>query len=484
MSKYEAVIGMEVHAQLKTNTKLFCSCSTNFGQKPNTNVCPVCLGLPGPLPVLNETCVDYAIRAGLALGCDVQLQSEFSRKNYFYPDLPKGYQISQFDQPICLGGQLTIRVEGDEKVIGITRIHMEEDAGKLLHQGADGIAGSDYSLVDLNRAGTPLIEIVSEPDLRSAAEARAYMESLKSIVEYIGVCDGNLDEGSLRADANVSIRLKGTEPFGTRAEIKNLNSFRSLERAINYEIERQIDLVESGGTVIQETRNYNDATGKTTSLRGKEEAHDYRYFPEPDLKPLRLTQAHIDSVRETMPELPDEKRQRYRDEFTLSEGDIHKLLLDVSLNRYFEAVVALKESVKPTLIAKWIVGDFTAFLKNEEQDFNTTRVKTTDFLTFLKAIDSGKISGKMGKDILEKMVQTGDAVDTLIQASGGSQISDTSELSAIIETILQENPDVVEKIRAGKTKSADFLMGQVMKATKGRAKPDLVRSMILDKVSI
>lgn len=483
MSKYEVVIGMEVHAQLKTNTKLFCACSTNFGQAPNTNTCPVCLGLPGPLPVLNETAVLYAVRAGHALGCDIQKTSVFSRKNYFYPDLPKGYQISQFDLPICLGGELSINVDGEEKVIGITRIHMEEDAGKLVHQGAEGIAGSDSSHVDLNRAGTPLIEIVSEPDIRSAAEARAYMESLKAIVEYIGVCDGNLDEGSLRADANVSIRLKGATEYGTRAEIKNLNSFRSLERAINYEVERQIQLVESGGTVVQETRNYNDATGKTTSLRGKEDSHDYRYFPEPDLNPLRITADYIQKVKDEMPELPSQKRDRYTNDYQIPAGDVHKLLLDVALNNYFENTVATDKSVAPSLIAKWMVGDFTAFLKNEEQDFANTVVKTNDFIDFLKALESGKISGKMGKEILEKMVKTGDAPSKLIDATGGGQISDEGELGNVIDQVLGENPDVVEKIKAGKTKSADFLMGQVMKLTKGRAKPDLVRQLILDKTA-
>ena len=381
--EFEPVIGIEVHAQLKTNTKLFCGCSTAFGNAPNSNVCPVCLGLPGALPVLNQEAVKMAVMAGLALNCDIQETSVFSRKNYFYPDLPKGYQISQFDLPICLDGHLDIALKDTEKRIGITRIHMEEDAGKLLHQGADGVAGATHSLVDLNRACTPLIEIVSEPDMRSAAEARAYMETLEKVLIHLGINDGNLEEGSLRADANVSIRPKGQLEFGTRTEVKNINSFRSLERAINYEIQRHTEVILSGGEIVQQTRNYDDASGTTTVLRDKEDAHDYRYFPEPDLKPLVVTTAEVKAIEAALPELPSSKQHRYINEFGFTPKEADIIISDVPLCQYFDATVqASSSSVSPNEIKKWMLGDFVANLKDKGEDYQSTKVGIPHFLSF------------------------------------------------------------------------------------------------------
>ncbi len=474
--EFEPVIGLEVHAQLKTKTKLFCGCSTQFGADTNTNVCPVCLGMPGSLPVLNARAVEFAIMAGLALNCEIQHESIFARKNYFYPDLPKGYQISQFEKPICFRGYLDI----PGKRIGITRIHMEEDAGKLLHQGAAGVAGSDYSLVDLNRACTPLIEIVSEPDIRSAEEARAYVESLREILIHLGVCDGNLEEGSLRVDANISLRKKGEEKFGTRAEVKNLNSFRSLERAIHAEVARQKEVLLSGGKVVQETRNYDDATQKTTSLRSKEESHDYRYFPDPDLIPLKLTKQQIDAIK--LPELPAQKRTRYQADFGLTAIDCDVLIGEPTMDAYFLSCVSLAGKIAPKEICNWVQGDLNSLLRAAKLPFGE-KVKETQLIQLLTLKESGQISGKIAKEILAKVFETGQDPEAIVKASGATQISDTDALSGIINQILNNNLDVIEKVKAGKTNSADFLIGQVMKETRGRAKPDLVRQMILDHIA-
>jgi len=480
---YEPVIGIEVHAQLNTQSKLFSKASNHFGKSPNTNVTDVCLGMPGSLPVLNEQAVIFAIQAGLALNCTIKKLSVFSRKNYFYPDLPKGYQISQFDLPICEHGQLDITTSKGEKRVGITRIHMEEDAGKLVHQGADGIAGSTHSFVDLNRAGTPLIEIVSEPDIRSAEEARAYVEELRLILKHIGVCDGNMEEGSLRADANVSIRPVGTETFGTRTEIKNLNSFRSIERAINVEIARQTDILNSGGTVIQETRNFDDNTQTTTSLRSKEDAHDYRYFPEPDLPPLVIDDTLLEDLRRNLDELPAEKRNRYQNDYALSDFEIKVLLGDVDMDKAFRAILKHSPSLSPKECAKWVVGDINALLKDHGQSYATTSISIDYFSELLTLIQKGTISGKMAKELLPKLIESKKSPSALVEESGGGQISDENEIEAIVKQVLEANPDVVEKIKNGKKQAAGFLVGQVMKASKGKAKPDLVNQLISKLVS-
>ena len=482
ISDYEVVIGLEIHAQLNTNTKLFCPSGISFGQSPNQNVTPVSLGLPGALPVLNEKTVELAVIAGLSLNCEIQEKSIFARKNYFYPDLPKGYQISQFDLPICLDGHLTVATNDGDKRIGITRIHMEEDAGKLVHQGADAIAGADYSLVDLNRAGVPLIEIVSEPDIRSAHEARRYVETLREILLYAGVCQANMEKGQLRVDANVSIRPHGASEFGTRTETKNLNSFRSIEAAINYEISRQVQVIESGGEIVQETRNYDDASGKTTSLRSKADAHDYRYFPDPDLKPLILSAEYISTIQQNLPEHALEKRQRFATELSLLPKQIDILFLDKDLVVFFEMVLKRSPSSSPQEVCKWVLGDLSALLNEVQLTIFDSKVTPELFSELMSLIQSGKVSGKMAKSILESVFKTGKSPQDLLKEQGGEQISDSSELQAMVDAVLDENLDVVEKVKAGKTKSADFLMGQVMKKSRGRAKPDLVRSMILSSI--
>ena len=480
ITEYEVVIGIEVHCQLKTKTKLFCPSSTTFGETPNTNISPVNLALPGALPVLNKDAVRMAIIAGLALDCDIRKTSVFSRKNYFYPDLPKGYQISQFDKPICENGHLDITVDGHQKRIGITRIHMEEDAGKLLHQGADSIRGATHSLVDLNRAGTPLIEIVSEPDIRSAAEARAYVETLKTIVQHMGVCDGNMEEGSLRADINISIRPQGSTTFGTRAEIKNVNSFRSIERAVIVEVARQKKVLEAGEKVIQETRNYDEASQTTTPLRGKEEAHDYRYFPEPDLPPLVISDEQLSSIKQQLPEHPSKKVETYQQSYQLTPHDCKVLMGDVAMDVFFRQCIDHAPKLTPKTIIKWVIGDLNALLKETQQTFSTMTLTPDRFLDMISLIDAGTLSGKMGKQVLEKLVTTQDAVSAIVDSLGGTQISDESALEDVVNTVLSNNMDVVEKIKAGKTNSANFLMGQVMKETKGRANPDMVRTLILE----
>jgi aspartyl-tRNA(Asn)/glutamyl-tRNA(Gln) amidotransferase subunit B len=476
--EFETVIGIEVHAQLKTNTKLFSTASNMFGDKPNTNVTEVCLGMPGALPVLNKQTVFFAAQAGFALDCEVRQTSVFSRKNYFYPDLPKGYQISQFDLPICEHGSLTITVNGEEKVIGITRIHMEEDAGKLIHQGADGIAGSTHSHVDLNRAGTPLIEIVSEPDIRSADEAKAYVEELRLILRHIGVCDGNMEEGSLRADANVSIRPMGETKLGTRTEIKNLNSFRSIERAILVEVARQKEVILSGGSVVQETRNFDDKTQTTTTLRSKEDAHDYRYFPEPDLPPLVIDAEELNRIKKTLPELPQVKRNRYLNDYSLSDFEVKVILGDIDMDTTYRACLNHDKTISPKECAKWIVGDINAALKEKEFTFESSPLSPEHIAELISLLEKETISGKMAKELLPVLIETKKSPSSLVKERGGGQISDQSELETIVKTILDKNPDVVEKIKNGKKQAAGFLVGQVMKETRGKAKPDVVNQLI------
>lgn len=480
MTKYITVIGLEVHAELKTKTKAFCACSTEFGGLPNTHVCPVCLGMPGALPVMNRQVVDFAIKAGLALNCDIQKFNKFDRKNYFYPDLAKNYQISQLYKPICLGGYIDINVDGEDKRIGVTRIHMEEDAGKLVHSGAT-ISTSDSSAVDYNRAGVPLIEIVSEPDMRSAAEARAYMENLKAILEYTEVCDCKMQEGSLRCDANVSIMPVGAKEFGTRAEIKNLNSFRALERAINYEVQRQIELVEDGGHVVQETRTWDENAGMTLSMRSKEEAHDYRYFPEPDLVPIELDDAWIDRVRDTLPELPAQRQARIMEQFGLSVKDANQIVGTKAMAEYFDEAVKTAKDGKG--VANWLLGDVSAYLNNENitiAEFSITPANLSELVNLLK---DGVINSKAGKQVFGEMVKDNKSAKALVKELGLEQVSDTGAIEALVDEVLAANPQSVADFKAGKEKAIGFLTGQVMKKSRGKANPPMVQAMLREKMS-
>ena len=478
-TQYEVVIGLEVHAELKTDTKIFCSCPTEFGGEENTHVCPVCLGLPGVLPVLNKKVLEYAIRAGLALNCEIAGFSKFDRKNYFYPDLPKAYQISQYDLPICKKGHLEIEVNGRRKTVGITRVHMEEDAGKLVHGGAS-IATSRYSLVDYNRTGVPLIEIVSEPDMRSAEEARAYMEKLKAILEYTGVSDVRMEQGSLRCDANISLRPVGSKEFGTKTEIKNLNSFRALQKAIEYEIDRQRDILEEGGKIIQETRSWDESKGVTVSLRSKEEAHDYRYFPDPDLVPVVIDPQWVQEIRDSLPELPDAKKERLVREMGLSEYDAGIITGSRALADFFDRVVA--EYNEPKTVANWIMGEFLRLLNASNLEVAESKVKPHSLAALLKAQAEGTISGKMAKTIFEDMFETGKEPETIIKEKGMVQISDEGALAAVVEKVIAANPQSVEDYKAGKEKAIGFLVGQVMKETKGQANPGLVNKLLKEKL--
>ena len=469
--KYEVVIGLEVHAQLKTKSKIFAPDGNEFGQEPNTLVSPITLGMPGVLPVLNKEVVNMAILTGIALHCEIPNRCKFDRKQYFYADLPKGYQISQYDEPICVGGYLDI----DGKRIGITRAHLEEDAGKLVHAGANGIYGSSYSLVDLNRAGTPLLEIVSEPDMRSSDEAKMYMEELRTILRYINVCDGNLDEGSMRCDANISIRPWGQEAFGTRAEIKNVNSFRALQRAIEYEIDRQIEIVEEGGKVIQETRLWDDATGITSSMRGKEDAHDYRYFPEPDLMPLEISREWVDSIASKMPELPSTKRARYVS-LGLSEYDANVIVEQMETALFFDKAIELGADVKTT--NNFLMKEVTAFLKEEKIDINQTKLTPESMTELVTLIQKGTISNNIGKQIIMTLLKEGGSPKAIVEKQGLSVISDESALGDIIKKIVDSNPDQVAAYRGGRDKLFGFFVGQIMKETKGRANPQSVNKLL------
>lgn len=479
MTKYITVIGLEVHAELKTKTKAFCSCSTAFGSLPNTHVCPVCLGMPGALPVLNKQVVDFAIKAGLALNCDIQKYNKFDRKNYFYPDLSKNYQISQFDKPICLGGHIDIVVDGEHKRIGVTRIHMEEDAGKLNHSGAT-ISTSDSSAVDYNRAGVPLIEIVSEPDMRSAAEARAYMENLKAILEYTDVCDCKMQEGSLRCDANISIMPEGAKEFGTRAEIKNLNSFRALERAINYEVERQKEVLKDGGHVVQETRTWDEANGVTLSMRSKEEAHDYRYFPEPDLVPVQLDDAWIERIRETLPELPAQRQARLMSEHGLPEYDASQIVSTKAMAEYFdEAVKTAKDS---KAVSNWLLGDVSAYMNNEGITIADFKVTPAHLAELVNLIKDGVLSSKLAKKVFAEMLKEDEAPKALVKKLGLEQVSDEGAILKLVEETIAENPQSVADYKAGKDKAIGFLVGQIMKKSRGKANPGMVTKMLKEKM--
>ena len=471
--KYEVVIGLEVHAQLKTNSKIFAPDSTEFGNEQNSQISPVTLGMPGVLPVLNKECVNMGVKLGLALNCEIPEKCKFDRKQYFYPDLPKGYQISQFDQPICGKGYLDIK----GKRIGITRAHLEEDAGKLVHVGSAGIAGSAYSLVDLNRAGTPLLEIVSEPDIRSSEEAKNYMEELRNIVRYIDVCDGNLEEGSMRCDANISVMEKGAKEFGTRAEIKNVNSFRALQRAIEFEIDRQIEIVEEGGKVVQETRLWDDASGETRSMRGKEDAHDYRYFPEPDLMPLSISREWVQQIKDSMPELPSQKRQRYMD-LGLSEYDATVIVEQMQSALFFDRV--LEQGANAKIAVNFMMGEITAYLKENHLDIVDTKLSPENLAELVSLIEKQTISNNIGKQIVIEMIEDGTKASEIVEKKGLSQITDIDSIRAIVKEIVDNNPTQVEQYRSGKTNILGFFVGQIMKATKGRANPKTVNEILLE----
>jgi len=469
--KYEVVIGLEVHAQLKTKSKIFAPDKNEFGQEPNSLTSPVTLGMPGVLPVLNMEAVNMGILTGLALNCEIPARCKFDRKQYFYPDLPKGYQISQYDEPICVNGHLNI----NGKRIGITRAHLEEDAGKLVHAGADGLAGSSYSLVDLNRAGTPLLEIVSEPDMRSSEEARNYMEELRNIVRYIGVCDGNLEEGSMRCDANISVMPKGSKEFGTRAEIKNVNSFSALQRAIEYEIERQIDIVEEGGQVVQETRLWDDNSRETRSMRGKEDAHDYRYFPEPDLMPLEISREWVNRIKDSMPELPAQKRERYQD-LGLSEYDASVIVEQMGLALFFDKVLEL--GANPKTAVNFIMGEIAAYLKEDHIEITDTKLTPENLAELISLIEKGTISNNIGKQIIIEMLKDGTKASTIVEKKGLSQISDEGAIKELVQKVVDAHPNEVEAYKNGKTNLLGFFVGQVMKETKGRANPKTVNELL------
>ncbi len=478
MPQYETVIGLEVHVELKTRTKIFCPSSTAFGGDPNTHVCPVCLGLPGVLPVLNREVLEYAIRVGLALNCRIAGFSKFDRKNYYYPDLPKNYQISQYDLPIAERGHLNIDLNGRVKRIGITRVHMEEDAGKLVHQGT--ISTTPYSLVDYNRTGVPLVEIVSDPDMRSPEEARAYLEKLKAIIQYTGVSDCKMEEGSLRCDANISVRPVGSDKFGTKTEIKNMNSFKALQRAIHYEIERQIEVLEEGGRIVQETRTWDEARGVTLSMRSKEQAHDYRYFPDPDLVPMVIDPRWVEEIKSSLPELPDQRKARYVEEYGIPEYDASVLTATKELADYFERCLAGYSNAKAA--SNWIMGDLTRLLNAGDMDITQCRISPAQLAGMLKLIDSGTISGKIAKMVFEEMFQTGRDPGDIVKEKGLVQISDEGAIASAVDEVLAGNPKVVDDFRSGKEKALGFLVGQVMKVTRGKANPEMVNRIIREKL--
>jgi aspartyl-tRNA(Asn)/glutamyl-tRNA(Gln) amidotransferase subunit B len=473
-AKYEPVIGLEVHCQLLTKTKLFCSCRNRFGDEPNTNVCPVCLGLPGALPVLSRKAVALAMRAALATHCTVQEVSIFARKNYFYPDLPKGYQISQFERPLALEGYVEIPSGAAFRRVPIQRIHMEEDAGKLLHEGFSW--SSEKSGVDFNRSSVPLIEIVSHPDLRSSEEAYDYLSALKAVLLYAEVSDGNMEEGSLRCDANVSVRPKGATPFGTRAEIKNLNSFRNVARAIDHEVARQVAVIESGGRVVQETRLWNADKGETAPMRSKEEAHDYRYFPEPDLPPLRVSREWIEEVRRSLPELPAEKRRRFASEHGIPDYDAGVLTLSREVADYYETVA--KESGNAKAASNWVMTDVLRKLKDDDRPLSECPVTPGRLAELVMLIDGGAISGKIAKDVFEKMWESGESPKTIVDREGLTQVSDEATIQAAVAEVMAASPDQVATYRQGRTATLGWFVGQVMKKTGGRANPGVVNELL------
>ncbi|ADL69566.1 glutamyl-tRNA(Gln) amidotransferase, B subunit [Thermoanaerobacterium thermosaccharolyticum DSM 571] len=473
---YEAVIGLEVHAELLTKTKIFCNCTTEFGGEPNTHVCPVCLGLPGTLPVLNKKVVEYAVKAGLALNCEISKFSKMDRKNYFYPDLPKAYQISQYDLPLCKNGYVEIETsDGVKKKIGLTRIHIEEDAGKLMHENIDG------SLVDYNRAGVPLIEIVSEPDMRTPEEAYLYLTKLKSVLEYSEVSDCKMQEGSLRVDTNVSVRPVGSNEFGTKIELKNLNSFKAVQRALEYEIKRQIKLIENREKIVQETRRWNEQKGVTESMRSKEEAHDYRYFPEPDLVPIIVSDEWKEEIRKSLPEMPEYKKERFVSQYGIPEYDASVITSSKPLADFFEKCALEYSSAK--IISNWIMGEMMRLLKETGKEIDEVPIKPHQMASLLNLIDNGTITGSIAKTVFEDMFMTGKNPEEIVEEKGLKQLSNEDELREIAIKVIKDNPKSVEDYKNGKDKAIGFLVGQMMKATKGKANPQLANKLLKEELS-
>lgn len=481
MTTYEAVIGLEVHAQLKTKSKAFCSCSTEFGQDPNAQVCPICLGMPGMLPVLNAEAVELAIKAGLALNCTIAERTKFDRKNYFYADLPKGYQISQYDEPICKNGHLVI----NGKTVRINRAHMEEDAGKLVHAGAAGLHGSNYTLVDYNRSGVPLLEIVSEPDIDSAELARDYLTELRSILRYLDVCDGNLEQGSFRCDANVSIRPAGTKELGTKAEVKNVNSFKAVYRAIQYEIERQEQELRAGNTIKQESRLWDEASGKTYSMRSKEDAHDYRYFPEPDLTPVAISTEHVKAAKEKMPELPEQRRSRYHTQYQLTTDDAAVIVENKDMSDFYDQFLGIiNKLAAPPSMAKtasnYLIGPATAYLNDNKLDFTQIKMTPAALYDLVLAVETGKLGSTNAKKLLMILLEKGGEVAALIDKMGLAQVSDAGAIEAVVLEVLSRSQAQVEEYKQGKVKVRQYFFGEIMKAMKGKTDPKIANEL-LDK---
>jgi aspartyl-tRNA(Asn)/glutamyl-tRNA(Gln) amidotransferase subunit B len=486
-TQYEAIIGLETHCQLSTKSKIFCNCSTHFDSPPNTNICPICLGYPGVLPVLNEEVLASAVKMGLAIDANISSYSKFDRKQYFYPDLPKNYQISQYDLPIVEHGSLEIELvdnktkEVTRKTIGITRLHIEEDAGKLVHVGSDRLSGATHSLVDFNRTGIPLLEIVSEPDIRSGQEAAEYAQELRRLVRYLGVGDGNMQEGSLRCDVNISIRPVGQKEFGTKVEIKNMNSFSAIQKAIEYEIQRQIEAVENNEPIFQETRLWEEGSQRTISMRSKEGSSDYRYFPEPDLPPMEVSKEQLETWKNSLPELPAAKRSRYEAEFGLSAYDARVLTDERSVAEYFETTVA--QGANPKLVTNWVTQDIAAYLNNNKLSISEIKLTPKSLAELVNLIEKGTISGKIAKDILPELLEKGGSAQKLVESKGLIQISDAGELEKIIDQVIADHPQELEKYRNGKTNLQGFFVGQVMKKTSGRADPKLTNQILGKKLN-
>jgi aspartyl-tRNA(Asn)/glutamyl-tRNA(Gln) amidotransferase subunit B len=476
--EYEPVIGLEVHAQLLTRSKIFCGCSTQFGAEPNTHTCPVCTGLPGSLPVPNRKVVEYTIRAALATHCKIAPHSQFARKNYFYPDLPKGYQISQYELPLATGGYVEIQADGQKKRIGLIRIHLEEDAGKLLHDLSSDRGAASY--VDFNRTGVPLIEIVSAPDIHTSEEAGTYLRKLRAILMFLDICDGNMEEGSFRCDANISLRPKGQKAFGVKTELKNMNSFRNVQKALDYEIRRQTALLDQGGKIVQETRLWDAARGATASMRGKEEAHDYRYFPDPDLVPLAIDPLWVEKIRSGLPELPDDKKERFVRDYGIPEYDAEILTSSKALANYYEE--CLRSYAKPKIVSNWIMSELLRELKGDEREIEQCPAPAGNLSEMLRMIEEGVISGKIAKSVFEEMYRTGKKAPEVVKEKGWVQVTDSSKIEKIVDQVLAGNPGEVEAYRKGKDKLFGFFVGQVMKATQGKANPQMVNQLLKKKL--